>query len=205
MTANNETNPTANPVENRTGANDSTNPIKDSGHRRSFSTGAQRDRAAGKGQPVLISPIFIRRLALHMEHGAAKYERRNWEKGFPVEECIDSAFRHLLAIIEGKTDEDHEAACAFNIMAVIHTREMIRRGILPKELDYKPAYEFPLPGTIVPGKGTAVQFGISAPHLKEQPRCADCGNIIPSDGPYLMRDENSMKYICGRCDNIQRI
>lgn len=116
------------------------NPIKDSGQRRQFNTGAQRDRGENKGMPVLISPFALDRLARHLEYGAQKYDRRNWEKGMPVEEYVDSLLRHTLAIMRGETDEDHESAAMFNIMCVIHTREMIRRGVLPADLEYRPTY-----------------------------------------------------------------
>ena len=114
--------------------------IKDSGHRRTFDTGAQRDRGAGKGMPALISPIFIDRLARLLEAGAAKYSARNWEKGMPLSEYLQSALRHLFQYLEGRRDEDHMAAAAFNVMAFIHTEEMVRRGLLPVELDDLPDY-----------------------------------------------------------------
>ena len=114
--------------------------IKDSGHRRVFETGAQRDRSTDKPRPGLISPIFLWRLGNHLGKGALKYNYRNWEIGIPLSEYIESAFRHLIAIMESKTDEDHESACAFNIMAFMHTKEMTERGLLPKKLNDMPEY-----------------------------------------------------------------
>lgn len=116
-------------------------PLATSGQEyRTFETGAQRDQATGKGAPELISPIFLKRLAIHLEKGAAKYEARNWEKGMPTGAIIASLFRHLLGVMEGLDDEDHEAAIACNIMFLIHTREMIRRNILPESLETIPSY-----------------------------------------------------------------
>lgn len=109
--------------------------IKDSGHLRTFSTGAVRDRAAGKGRPDLISPIALRRLGMWMEKGAEKYGARNWEQGIPLSEYLASAYRHLLALMAGEDDEDHAAALMFNAQGFIHTREMVDRGVLPCELD----------------------------------------------------------------------
>jgi hypothetical protein len=62
----------------------------------------------------------LRRLAIHYENGAMKYEYRNWEKGIPVSRCFDSAIRHLVRYIEGGRTEDHLAAAIWNIIAIIH-------------------------------------------------------------------------------------
>jgi hypothetical protein len=110
---------------------------------RKFETGAERDSEEGKGLPALISPIFTDRLAKHLEAGAAKYEARNWEKGIPVEASLNSLERHVIAIKEGRNDEDHMAAIACNIMFMIHTKEMVERGLLPKSLDFNPNYLIP--------------------------------------------------------------
>jgi len=110
---------------------------------RKFETGAQRDDACGKGKPALISPIFIQRLSQLLERGAIKYSERNWEQGMPLCEYINSMMRHTNKLLEGRTEEDHAAAIAFNIMGFIHTKEMIDRGILPKKLDNMPNYVNP--------------------------------------------------------------
>mgnify|MGYP003153055492 CR=1 FL=1 len=100
-----------------------------------FSTGSQRDTAKGKGQPSRISTIFLDRLSKKIEQGLKKYGDRNWEKGQPLSRFIDSAQRHLWAVMEGKEDEDHAAAWAWNTMCFIHTKELIDRGELPTDLD----------------------------------------------------------------------
>jgi hypothetical protein len=125
--------------------------VKDSGVREEFSTGAVRDTDEGKGRPELISPIFLKRLALLMEKGAKKYSSRNWEQGMPVMRYISSALRHINCWVEGYRDEDHLIAAAFNLMAAVHVIEMIERGRLPVELlndekygsppDYRPVLD----------------------------------------------------------------
>lgn len=70
-----------------------------------------------------------------MENGAVKYGDRNWELGQPLSTYIDSAERHIASFKEGMRDEDHLAAARWNLGCVIHTEEMIRRGLLPQELD----------------------------------------------------------------------
>ena len=115
--------------------------VRDSGHRTQFPSGSVRDARTGKGRPDLISPIFLTRLAIHSEKGAVKYKDRNWEKGQPMcESYFGSAKRHLDQWLEGDNTEDHLAAAAWNVMALIHTGEMIERGLLPKELNDRPNY-----------------------------------------------------------------
>ena len=105
-----------------------------------FSTGSKRDNREGKGRFDLLSPITLKRLAVHMENGARKYEARNWERGQPLCTYFDSAIRHLYAHLEGLRDEDHLSAAMWNVGAMIHTEEMINRGLLPEELDDRPNY-----------------------------------------------------------------
>lgn len=114
--------------------------LKSSGKEQTFSTGAQRDESENKSALELISPFFERRLGNWLDRGARRYDRRNWEKGMPIERCIASLKRHTNSYQAGDTDEDHAAAIACNIMFIIHYEEMIKRGVLPEELSYKPLY-----------------------------------------------------------------
>jgi hypothetical protein len=109
--------------------------VKDSGHREKFSTGAQRDRQAGKGMPHLLPSHALIRLSQHFENGARKYGANNWRQGIPLSSFMDSAFRHWCAIRDSKKDEDHCAALMWNAACLIETIYMIEEGKLPKELD----------------------------------------------------------------------
>lgn len=109
--------------------------IKDSGERQKFQTGAVRDTQGGKGRFDLIPAYPLRRLAQHYENGAKKYADRNWEKGMPLSRFLDSAERHINAYKDGERSEDHLVAAAWNLFGFIWTEEMVRRGVLPKELD----------------------------------------------------------------------
>lgn len=113
-------------------------PIKDSGDRRIFESGAQRDRGELKGAPVLRPVHALMVLDRHMEHGAKKYMPRNWEKGMPLSEYYNSASRHAEKMLAGYTDEDHEAAWLWNVCTFIETRHRIKMGILPAELNDMP-------------------------------------------------------------------
>lgn len=109
--------------------------VMDSGERRIFFTGAQRDSRVGKGRFDLISPIALKRMAIHYENGAKKYGENNWQKGFPLRQYLDSAIRHLFAYLGGDRSEDHLSAVAWNAFSFIHTEQWIHDGKLPKELD----------------------------------------------------------------------
>lgn len=112
--------------------------MKQSGVKQEFSTGSVRDSQIGKGRYDLLPPRAIRAVAIRFEQGADAYGDRNWEKGQPLSRLINSALRHAFQASAGETDEDHAAASAWNVLAFIETRERIRLGLLPAELDDLP-------------------------------------------------------------------
>ena len=109
--------------------------IKDSGKRTEFETGAVRDAQGGKGRFDLLPWLAIWALAHHTEKGCVKYGDRNWEKGIPVKNYIDSGLRHLVEAILGLQDENHLAAALWNIACAYETKVRIDMGILPESLD----------------------------------------------------------------------
>lgn len=151
--------------------------IPDSGRREAVSTGAVRERAPGKGLFVLISPIALRRLALRLEDGDTKYKEagggRNWEKGQPLSWYLDGAIRHLGQWQEGYTDEDHLAAALWNVHCLLHTEEMIRRGLLPAELDDVPHYLPAVPENAEPVRPgpPLLELGIHESYAHHDGRC----------------------------------
>lgn len=106
-----------------------------------YNNGAIRDNNEGKGSYELISPYANKRTAIVMQKGAAQKGERNWENGIPFSRLIQSIERHTQQIKMGCTDEDHAAHCRANIDMLMHEQEMIKMGILPKELDNLPHYE----------------------------------------------------------------
>jgi hypothetical protein len=116
--------------------------LKDSGTRQTYSTGAQKEEQTteGKGRMDLLPIISLVRVAEIYRKGAEKYADRNWEKGLPLSRFIDSGLRHIFQYIEGKQDEDHLAQGIWNFISLLHTEEMINRGLLPVELDDLPCY-----------------------------------------------------------------
>jgi hypothetical protein len=111
------------------------NSVKDSGDRREFDTGSVRDVNVNKGAYHLLPCKAIKRLAQHFQNGAKKYKARNWELGQPLSVYMDSAMRHLFNHLDGMRDEDHLAACSWNVLCLIETQERINQGILPEELN----------------------------------------------------------------------
>ena len=112
--------------------------LKDSGKREEFSTGSRRDSREGKGRFDLLfmgMPEALRRLAVLLERGAAKYGERNWERGQPISRYIDSAARHLHRAAQGMTDEDHLIQLAWNAMAAVETLHRIKNGTLGAQPD----------------------------------------------------------------------
>jgi hypothetical protein len=119
--------------------------MKDSGKRETFETGAVRDTAEGKPRIDLISPFATEKLAEWLTAGAKKYGERNWEKGISLERHLQSLLRHLTKFQQGVEDgEDHLVAVFCNAMFMVHTREMVLRGVLPESLLDMPKYE-PMP------------------------------------------------------------
>jgi len=117
-------------------------PLKDSGKRDQFETGAVRDVQDGKGRYDLISPIAMRRLALHLEKGALKYDAHNWKKGMPIGRTFDSLLRHSFMYLGGDRTEDHLAAILCNAMFIVHYEEMMANNKLPAAMnDLCPDYD----------------------------------------------------------------
>ncbi len=110
------------------------------GERRSFSTGAERQASSGKGTPVLVPGDAIMDIAKHFEKGAAVYGARNWEKGIPLSELLNSLERHLQQEKMGSTEEPHARALVWNALVYLATKLRIENGLLPAELNDMPVY-----------------------------------------------------------------
>jgi hypothetical protein len=106
---------------------------KDSGKRKVYASGMNRDMSEGKPRFYLIMPRAIpyqnqllTRWAELMARGAEKYDARNWEKAQGQEEedhAIESLLRHTMQFIHGEDDEDHAAAILFNTQEIDYIRQ----------------------------------------------------------------------------------
>lgn len=111
--------------------------VKDSGQRRIFESGMQRDIDDDKVNWALVADgPMLRRWAEHLTKGARKYDARNWMKAEGEAELLrfrESAFRHFVQWYLGEVDEDHAAAVMFNINGAEYVKEKMyakrREGI----------------------------------------------------------------------------
>lgn len=116
----------------------SANELKDSGERKVFTTGAQRDRQKGKGMFSLVPNFVIWLVSRVYEDGAAKYASRNWEQGMPLSQYLDSAERHIAKLKCGMRDEPHATQAVWNLIGYIFTATLIKLGNRPAELNDMP-------------------------------------------------------------------
>lgn len=120
-------------------------------------TGAHRDSSSGKGNYDDISPMFIERLAKLLERGAERYGSLNYAKGMPLKRTMQSLLRHAFQYLEGDRTEDHMAAVAANAMFIIHTEEIMARGLLADDLDDLPDYTGVVDGGVVINRSRGVE------------------------------------------------
>jgi len=112
--------------------------IQDSGERKKYESGAQRDKTSGKGRFDLMPPAVLRALAIHFQKGAEKYKERNWEKGMPASRFFDSAVRHVFEFLDGLEDENHLISAIWNLCCLYETLWRIQIEKLPTELNDLP-------------------------------------------------------------------
>jgi len=109
--------------------------LPDSGDRTAFDTGAVRDAMKGKGIPSMIPTEAIMAMARRFEDGASKYGADNWRKGIPTSRYCDATYRHLMQCRDNDQSEDHFGAVMWNMACWLWTRNKIKAGELPAELD----------------------------------------------------------------------
>lgn len=118
--------------------------VGDDGEVREFSTGATRGTKEGKlCYSGFFSPLVLKRVAeymhkhRHLENGGLRAPD-NWQRGMPVEEYMDSMWRHFFDVWANQrgfgglaeSDDLVEALCAlfFNVQGMMH--EELRREFL---------------------------------------------------------------------------
>jgi len=105
---------------------------KDSGARKKFKSGMQRDIESDKPRYDLIYIPLLTEWANLMARGAVKYNEDNWKKANSVKELRRfkaSAWRHFIQFMEGKTDEAHHAAILFNIAGCRYVMDKLKVNI----------------------------------------------------------------------------
>jgi hypothetical protein len=102
-----------------------TDELPDSGLRRTFTVGgAGREADPDKPKLSAISPYALNDLGLLLRKADIKYADlggcRNWEKGMPITEYVDSADRHSALFKMRDTQENHAVAAFWNWMCILH-------------------------------------------------------------------------------------
>lgn len=70
------------------------------------------------------TPYTMERYAIHMKKAEKVHGRANWKKGgYPQEEYLESAMRHLMLLWANDSTEDHAAAIIFNMLGYMHEDE----------------------------------------------------------------------------------
>lgn len=91
---------------------------------KNFEGGSFRDRPAGRGIFHCMPVCALRRLSKRYEYGELKYGKSDaYKDGLPVNDTLDSIYRHLLAYMDGDNSEDHMAAIAWNAFCIMHVEE----------------------------------------------------------------------------------
>lgn len=112
--------------------------IKDSGERKSFSSGMARDTSEGKIRYSRCADgPMLKRWAIHLTKGAQKYKDvrpgvPNWTLASGDVELArfkESAFTHFMDWFYGIEDEDHAAATIFNMNGAEYVKERISNDL----------------------------------------------------------------------------
>ena len=94
---------------------------------RKFESGATRSSDADLERYDLMSPFAAQRAAKIYAEGALVHGDRNWEKGIPIEVCLNHLERHLILWKMGDRSEDHLAKIRVNADFIMHYEELDKR------------------------------------------------------------------------------
>lgn len=82
-----------------------------------------REDKSEKVDYTLIPPSVLEALAAHYTSGAKVHGRDNWMKSTDMDTFKQSAFRHLMAVLEDNTDEPHDMALIWNVACLYWHRK----------------------------------------------------------------------------------
>lgn len=104
-----------------------------------FNGGAKRDRE-NIPDYRLIPHCSLKRLAQRYSHGAVKYGDRNWEDGDIKfrNDCLNRAAEHLYKYTSGDRCDDHLAAVAWNVFAVMFFEERELEAVAEYQANFVP-------------------------------------------------------------------
>ena len=85
-----------------------------------YETGALRDVSCDHVRYDLVPTEGLKRLAMTMNEGAAKYGEFTWMLGMPIGETLNHAIKHIFDYLAGDRTEDHLAHASANLFFVMH-------------------------------------------------------------------------------------
>lgn len=88
-----------------------------------YASGATRSSDADGFAYDLFSPYALEAISKRYRLGANTHGARNWEKGMPEDVIINHAWAHMVKYMKGDRSEDHPAAIAWGMCALIHFRD----------------------------------------------------------------------------------
>lgn len=88
------------------------------------STGAVRSADALAYRYDLVSPIGLRRVAEACAEGSVKYGAYNCEMGFPIDDLLNHAIRHIYLYLSGDRSEDHLGHSGWGLFMAMHSEEL---------------------------------------------------------------------------------
>lgn len=94
----------------------------------------------GVGHTQETRSVFFSEVARVFDFGAKKYARNNWQKGLPYSNLLDSAGRHLLAILAGdsldkESELHHTHHIAWNLYVLLHQMSNAKGSVLSDTLN----------------------------------------------------------------------
>lgn len=105
--------------------------------KRIFPSGASRSMDAETTRYDLICPVGLRRLAERYAQGAKQHGDANWLNGLPAGDTLNHLIRHIELWRGGDRTDDHLAAAAWGLFALMHFEEKQPEMIVLPFADYE--------------------------------------------------------------------
>jgi nucleoside 2-deoxyribosyltransferase len=104
-------------------------------------TGGQKETRAARFDLLPWDQLW--KVAELYAYGAAKYEDRNWERGYAFSLSIAALYRHMAKFAQGENDDPesgcpHLASVVFHALALLRFVEGTQLDLLPDALDDRP-------------------------------------------------------------------
>ncbi|MDR2170616.1 MAG: DUF5664 domain-containing protein [Planctomycetaceae bacterium] len=85
-----------------------------------FASGAKRSIDADNVAYHLLPPKALELAAMVFKQGETKYGKNNWKKGFPTDDILNHAIRHIFLFLQDDKSEPHLSHALCNLMFACH-------------------------------------------------------------------------------------